>query len=123
MRARSSCLVILAFFICISSNSQSIYNFQYNFNNAGDSAIYHAFMLRNNDGSGLLRIRYETATDKQDVLIEMDTDEQYASDKSGLEDTSLLVVKSINPRFIIGDDKTKYILPVFIFKYNRWHFQ
>jgi len=74
-------------------------------------------MLKNNDGSGLLRIRFENS-DKQDILIEMDIDEQYLLDRSGMEDANTLVVKGINPRFIMGDQRSKYSSPAFIFKYN-----
>ena len=109
---------IVAFFICIASSSQSVYSFQFNFNTADNSITYHAFMLRNNDGSGLLRIRYQPIAGAEDILIEMDTDEEYARDRAGLEDTNTLAIKAINPRFIIGDNRSKYNLPVFIFKYN-----
>jgi hypothetical protein len=75
-------------------------------------------MLRNIDGSGLIRLRFETTADKQDVLVEMSIDEQYAIDKSGSEDTSTLVIKGISPSILVGDYKSKYTLPVFIFKHN-----
>lgn len=104
--------------ICAVIQGQSIYNFQYNFQNQNDPAMYHTFMLRNIDGSGLVRIRYQNATDGSDILLEADIDEQYPMDPSGIQDTSTLLIKAINPRFIVGDNKTKYTLPAFIFKYN-----
>ncbi len=113
-------LILFALMVttCAVIHGQSIYNFQYNFQNQNDPVTYHTFMLRNIDGSGLIRIRYQNATDGSDILIETDIDEQYPMDPSGMQDTSTLLIKAINPRFIVGDNKTKYTLPIFIFKYN-----
>jgi hypothetical protein len=104
--------------ICAVIQGQSIYDFQYNLRDQNDPATYHTFMLRNIDGSGLVRIRYQNPTDGSDILIEADIDEQYPTYPSGMQDTSTLLIKTINPRFIVGDNKAKYTLPVFIFKYN-----
>lgn len=119
MKPKLFSLLILVLSASFYSNSQSVYGFQFNFHNSNDSAAYHAFMMRNNDGSGLLRVRYQPTTSTDDVLIEMDTDEQYAIDISGLEDTTTLVIKGINPKFIMGESKSKYSPPTFIFKYNK----
>jgi hypothetical protein len=73
--------------------------------------------VRFDDGSGLLRVRYFAEKDK-DVLIETDIEEQFVPDKSGMPDTNILVLKAINPRFIVGNDKTKFNAPVFLFRIN-----
>jgi hypothetical protein len=75
-------------------------------------------MLRNIDGSGLIRLRFQNAADGSDVLVETDVDEQYPMDANGMQDTATLLITAINPRFIDGDNNAKYTLPVFIFKYN-----
>src|SRR5574338_938391 len=103
---------------CTGIHGQSIYNFQYDFQDQKSAVSYHAFMLRNIDGSGLIRIRFQNAADGSDVLVETDIDEQYPVGPSGLQDTSTLLINAINPRFIVGDSKSNYTMPVFIFKYN-----
>src|SRR6266487_3213629 len=111
-------LILLAFEISTAAYSQSLYHVQYNFHKPGDSITYHAFLVRFDDGSGLLRIRYIIPETSQDILIETDLEEQNVLDRSGMPDTSLLVLKATNPRFIVGDDKIKFNPPVFLFKVN-----
>ena len=118
MRSKLFSIPFLVLLTSFYSHSQSVYGFQFNFHNSIDSVTYHAFMLRNNDGSGLIRVRYQPTSADDDILIEMDTDEEYAIKATGLEDTTTLLIKAINPRFLIGDSKIKYNLPTFIFKYN-----
>src|SRR6266498_2132077 len=109
---------VLAFSITTTAHSQSLYHLQYNFHKQDDSIIYHAFLVRFDDGSGLLRVRYIMPETNQDILIETDLEEQSVPDKSGIPDTNILVLKATNPRFIVGDDKVKFIAPVFLFKNN-----
>jgi hypothetical protein len=118
MRQNRILLSILFSLISAIAFAQSLYHLQYNFHDTSDSTSYHAFLVRNNDGSGLLRIRYTPANDTEDVLVEMDIDEQYAPGVTGVEDTSTLMLKSINPRILTGSSQAKYSLPIFIFKYN-----
>ncbi|MBS1921681.1 MAG: caspase family protein [Bacteroidetes bacterium] len=104
--------------VSTSVRGQSIYNFQYSFINQNTSTAYHAFMLRNVDGSGLIRIRFQSSENAFDVLIEADVNEQYPTDVNGMQDTNTLLISAINPRFIMGDNKSNYTTPFFIFKYN-----
>jgi len=102
----------------LTACSQSVYQSQYNFHSPEDSITYHAFLVRFDDGSGLLRIRYALPKTGEDVLIEADMEETFTPDQSGIADTNLLVLQSTNPRFIIGNDKSGFETPVFIFKNN-----
>src|SRR6188474_1374280 len=111
----SFCLVFLTTFFAVS---QSIYNLEYNFLSTNDSTTYHAFLLRFEDGSGLLRVRYVLSQTNEDKVVEMDIEEQAVVESSGLTDSSTIVLKAINPRTIVGDNKTHLTPPVFIFKYD-----
>src|SRR5213595_950741 len=105
MRLASALVFISVAVSSLTALSQSVYQLQYNFHTAGDSITYHAFLVRFDDGSGLLRVRYIMPGTSEDVLIEADMEDNPIADQSGLPDTNLLVLRSINPRFIIGNDK------------------
>jgi len=76
-------------------------------------------LVRYDDGSGLLRLRYNAPQTAQLVLVEMDTEESQATDpRSGKTDTSLLLLTTSNPRLIIGDNSSGIALPSFQFGYN-----
>ena len=111
-----SCLLALGCFA--DTNAQSIYHFQYNFNQPANSIDYQCLLVRYDDGSGLLRVRYTSQT-AQLVLVEMDTEENQPIDPvSGQPDTSLLLLTAGKPRFIIGDNSTSFTPPCFLFAYN-----
>jgi len=116
MKLRSLFSSLLVFIFSIPAFSQSAYYFKYNFHTAGDSINYHAFFLRYEDGTALARVRYENPVNKEDVLIEMDMEEKYVFDRSGLQDTTRLLYKSTAQR-IISDDKVVFDKDlVFLFK-------
>jgi len=64
-------IFLLGFSISNCNYCQSIYHFQYNFHQPDDSITYHAFFVRYDDGSGLLRIRsaYQTAASHYSVQL------------------------------------------------------
>lgn len=111
-------LFVLAMMGSICVFPQSVYQLQYNFHQPNDSITYNAFLVRFDAGSGLLRVRYIAPNSNQDVLIEADLNEDYATDERGNADTNLLVLTAANPRFIIGNDKSGLSNPVFLFKNN-----
>jgi hypothetical protein len=111
-------LFTILLLIGLTSNSQSVYYFQYNFHQSDDSIAYHAFFTRYEDGSGLLRIRFIEPPKGQDVVAEMDIDEQPVLDNNGVLDSTHTLFNSINPRIIIGDSNEKINLPSFLFTYN-----
>lgn len=110
-------LVILAVLVT-NGQAQSAYTFSYNFRNAPDSITYNGFLMRNGDGSGLLRIRYKANGTSEDNLVEAFIAEQTPFDNKGEPDTNLLVIKLINPSFIQTDNQSKFNPPDIIFRYN-----
>lgn len=108
-------LLLLAFG---SSRSQSVYTFRYNFNSPPDSTTYHAFLLRNEDGSGQLRVRYSPGKGKEDILVEAYTEEWNPPDKTGEADSTLLHIRAISPSFLQTDGRAGFNSPVFVFRLN-----
>ena len=109
--------MILACMAAITAPAQSLYHLRYNFHTSADTVSYHAFLVRFEDGTGLLRVRYFPEPNK-DVLVETDIEDQAITNQSGMADTTLLALKATNPRYIIGEDRTKFTVPNFIFKLN-----
>ncbi len=108
--------LLVAFAVSLSVKSQSIYHLRYKYPGTNDTASYEAFLVRYDNGSGFVRVSYMSPVSNKNLLIEMDTEEQYATDNSGMENTNTLVLKMQNPRFIRGDSNTQYLTPVFLFR-------
>jgi hypothetical protein len=118
MNAKNFLIALLVFLISFTACCQSVYYFQYNFHQPYDSINYHAFFVRYDDGSGLLRVRYTIALSGEDVVVETDLEEEPVSDNNGITDTTQTLFRPVNPRIIIGDSKIKFNLPFFLFTYN-----
>lgn len=100
--------------------AQSVYHLRYNFHQPADSIAYQGFMIRYDDGSGLLRVRYTLPGTAADVLVECDVEEQPAAGNiSPDNDTAALVLKAVNPRFIFGNSSIQFQPPLFLFSYNN----
>lgn len=118
MQRRPLLFLMLFLVLFINSWSQSVYTFRYNFNSPQDSSTYHAFLLRNDDGSGLLRIRYNPGKGREDILVEAYTDEQNPPDRTGEADSTLLVIRGVSPSVLQTDGNTVFNTPSFVFRYN-----
>lgn len=118
MSTKNLLTAIFTLLISFTASCQSVYHFQYNFHHPDDSINYHAFFVRYDDGSGLLRVRYAMPASGEDVVTEMDIEEEPVSDNSGITDTIQILFRPVNPRIIVGDSKIKFDPPVFLFKYN-----
>lgn len=119
LRSTSIILVLLLLMIFQpGADAQSVYHFRYRFNQGGDSLQYRAFLLRNDDGSGLLRVRYSPGKGREDIVVESTIEEYNPTGNNGEADTSLLYIKSINPSFIITDGTAVFNPPIFVFRYS-----
>jgi hypothetical protein len=114
MRFQPVVFLLLAVFTARVAAAQSVYHLQYNFNTAADTTSYTSFLLLNNNGSGLMKIKYKDPVSGQDVLVQRQTEEQYLLQQDGIEDTNTLLVRSI-PN---GNDQTAFADPVIIFRLN-----
>ncbi len=99
--------------------AQSVYHFRYNFSQPTDSIHYQAMLVRYDDGSGLLRVRYALPVTGDDVLVECDLEEFNPADNTAANnDTATLVLKPVNPRFIFGNSNMQFHAPFLLLKYN-----
>lgn len=111
-------ILFLLTFSFLQSSGQSAYNFRYKFNIPADSNSYYAFLVRYDDGSGILRIRFANRNGGEDNVVETKLDEQNPSGADGQPDTSLLLLKAVNPSYIQGNQSSAFTLPAFVFRYN-----
>ncbi|MBL0271077.1 MAG: caspase family protein [Chitinophagaceae bacterium] len=120
MLIRTTILPLLFFLFLIQpgADAQSVYHFRYRFNQSGDSLQYRAFLLRNDDGSGILRVRYSPGKGREDILVESAIEEYNPTGNNAEPDTSVLYIKAINPSFILTDGNEVFNKPLFIFRYR-----
>lgn len=100
-----------------SAGAQSVYTFQYQLQ--GDPVLYHVFFLRNDDGSGIFRIRFRPPNGRDDLLIEAYPEEQTPLLPSGEADTARLLISPVGPVAIQSDGRPLPALPVFTFGLNQ----
>ena len=112
MREKIFLILIIFFAFTITGSSQAIYQFKYNLQK--DPTAYTAFFVRNDDGTGIIRVKYSSP---QAVLIEMDVQEEYTDMKEGQTTSDTLLYRLTNPKFISGSDKN-FQPPFLWFKRN-----
>ncbi|MGQ0739755.1 MAG: caspase family protein [Bacteroidota bacterium] len=116
MKKRTLLFVLLVLCSCISF-SQSFFEFKYHYalwDNAKNAIAaeqdeYSALLLRNPDGTGIMRIQYFEYDDNRQKtsrhIVEMNITEKYdEGDEEGILDSNTLVVIGSNVRRIIGED-------------------
>lgn len=105
--------------VSYSVAAQSLFEFKYYFGDKKDKEEYKAFLLRDEDGSGFIRVRYYDEESKSYVLVDMDMEEHYGYDEKGVTDTTLLVFEGKNPQVLVGSQKEEYNPDIFWFKINH----
>lgn len=113
-------LVMLLCLICYSSilDAQSFYEFQYT-TFQGDKPIpCKAFLVKNEDGSGFVRIKYKALDDGQEVLLQMSLVDEYQLNTDGTIDTNVVFVKTIQAESMSDKFEPNPELPVYGFIYN-----
>jgi hypothetical protein len=86
-----------------SLQAQTLYEIDYHFQLKEGKETYKALMLRNQDGSGIIRLEYYDLKTKSRNLVEMMMEEHYGIDEKGKEDTTLLIFVGLDQRQIIGE--------------------
>ncbi len=107
-------IIILNIFCVISSiHAQiSMYEFRYHFGK--DTSEYKAFVLRNHDGTGFIRVNYFDHINNTPVLVDMLLDESFDKDTGGKEDTTLLIFQGKDPKIISGTKDSLYDPDIFL---------
>jgi len=112
------CLLFSGLFAAVSSYSQTLYEMRYSYTSDGVTDRLSAFILRNDDGTGLVRVAYLNSEDNKNKLVEMEMQESYGQHEDGTEDSSQLVFVGLNPRFIIGTPDDEFLEDHFVFSFN-----
>lgn len=110
-------LFLLSFSFTVSA--QTVYLFEYKFQQAEDQGIYQVFFVTYDDGSGTARIKYRLPGSAEIQLLEMQVQGQYVSEKAGIIDTNKYVYKTSNPVTVLGNSDEKFRAPFFWFKKNQ----
>lgn len=116
-------VAIIVFFICNCCYAQtSVYELNYSFNVKGVTEQYQAFMVRNGDGTGFMRVRFTDEQTNTPVVIDMGIQEHYMGDENELDnkntDSSILVFEGYDPQVIVGNANNAYDPDMFWFYKN-----
>lgn len=110
-------LFFLLIFICVGSTAgaQSLYELIYHYNTAEGREDYKALLLRNEDGTGEIRIAFTDPKTKKKNLFDIEMVEAYG-EENGKEDRNVLVYVGSEPIRVLGD--AEYLPDHFVFEYN-----
>ncbi len=110
-------IFLVSIFICLGSaaGSQSLYELIYHYNTAQGRENYKALLLRNEDGTGEIRIAFTDPKTKKRNLFDIEMVEAYG-EENGKEDRNILVYVGSEPIRVLGD--AEYLPDHFVFEYN-----
>jgi hypothetical protein len=113
---------LLLSFLCVvmvitSATSQSIYHIRYSLPAANDTTTYRALFVLYNDGSGIVRVKYTSPSNREVVLKQMDVQEQYFDMNKVNASNDKLFYQLSNTKIIMGSEKQN-TTPLFCFKKN-----
>src|SRR5262245_50991690 len=110
--------ISIAFVLCaFTASSQSIYNIEYSLRTNSSTTTYYSFLQRNDDGGGLLRIRFTNTATGEDIVKEMNIEEMPITDRSGLIDTVTILLKPTGQKTIVGNSNVPFAPPYIVLKY------
>ena len=98
-------LPLLLLIVCTTAGAQTLYELTYHFDKKSGRENYKAFIYRNDDGTGFIRVEYFDVKTNARNLIEMDMQESYGQDDDGKEDSTMLIFVGLEPKQLVGDDK------------------
>jgi Caspase domain len=116
-------LVACSILFCSISYSQSLYEFDYYFDIKKVREYYKAFLVRNEDGTGFIRVSFKDDKTGKPIIVDMRMQEHYMGDESENDDrktdSSILVFEGIDPQVIVGEKNIVYDPDVFWFEKNK----
>lgn len=118
MRIRATLLLLFSIAFCSVVQAQfSLFEFIYRFETG--KTEYKAFVLRNNDGTGFIRLRYMDTVENKPIVVIMDLEENFDKDRKGKVNKNILAITGKNQTDINGSRNIKYEPPVFLFRLNK----
>lgn len=109
-------LLLFVIFCGFHSYSQTLYEITYHFQLKNGIENYKALLLRNEDGTGTIRLEYYDLVTKDRNLVEMNIVESYGVNEDESEDTTTLIYVGLDQKLILG--KVIYKPDHFVFKLN-----
>ena len=108
----------LIFALCVSiyCKSQSLFYMQYRFTSIADTTLYHVFLVRYEDGTGFYRVTFYDEVTHDNMVVDLDMEERYLTDKNGREDRTKIYFRGANPQIVYGDKEYHYYPERFWFK-------
>ncbi len=116
MRACLVSIFLLLFANSFIVHSQDIYLLKYRSPDTTDKNTYNAFFSLSPNGTGIARIK---PVNNNNLTVEMTFQEQYATDKDGMPDTTQLVYQGMDPVIVKGNKNINFAPVIFWFKINR----
>ncbi|HUR66323.1 MAG TPA: caspase family protein [Chitinophagaceae bacterium] len=109
-------LLFAVLILCGSiSFAQSFYEFHYHYKNPdGSDDNYKALVLRNADGTGIMRIVFPDEETKQNHIVEVTIQEEYGDYTDGSPDSTTLILIGIEEKHIVG--KGEFSADHFVFE-------
>lgn len=102
--------------------SQSLFEFDYHFDVDQQREQYNAFMLRNDDGTGFMRVRYRDNESQAWIIVDLEMQEHYSGDEDPNDqtktDSTILIFEGFNPQVISGPADLVYDPDIFVFQYS-----
>lgn len=80
--------------------------------------MYRAFLVRQDDGTGFIRVNYTDSTGET-IWVDMEMQEGYETNKKGKVDSTKLYFQGYDPIIVKGDTSTAYYPDVFWFQLNK----
>lgn len=116
------CFLLISAIVWYSSSlaQSSIYEFDYHFDIGKNQEKYKAFMVRNADGTGFIRVNFVDQGTNTPIIVEMEMQEHYLNDGANDKqiNENILVFEGYNPKTIIGPADLVYDPDIFWFQKN-----
>ena len=112
-------LSFVLIFYCFSAFSQSLYEIEYYFVTDNVKESYAAFLERNDDGTGIIRVKYYDDVSKQNILVSQRMVEDYDVKDNGTIDSNILIFSGMDPKVLIGNKQEEYSPDYFWFEKNK----
>ncbi len=100
----------------LTGTAQSLFELKYHFDTKEGREDYKALLLRNDDGTGLIRVAFYDPETKKNNLYEMEMVETYGEENGKEDPNTLIYVGLDNPKAILGN--AGYDPDHFVFTYN-----
>lgn len=98
--------IVISIFLVLYSSfsySQTLYEINYHFQLKEGREDYKAFILRNADGTGIMRLQYFDLKTKSRNVVEALMKESYGIDDNDKDDSTLLIFVGYDQEQVIGD--------------------